>query len=98
VPERRDLYAVLGVAATATDRELAAAFRRRVREVHPDAPGGDGDRFAAVVAAYELLRDPRRRAEFDRRRTRGIAVPVRRHPGRKTDVPHLRAGPVRHHP
>ncbi|MEU5263298.1 J domain-containing protein [Amycolatopsis sp. NPDC021455] len=91
-----DPYAVLGVAATATDRELAAAFRRRVREVHPDAPGGDGDRFAAVVAAYELLRDPRRRAEFDRR-TRGVPVPVRRHSARKTDVPDVRAGPVRHH-
>ncbi|MEV6876177.1 J domain-containing protein [Amycolatopsis sp. NPDC051128] len=93
-----DPYALLGVATTATAREIAAAFRRRVRQLHPDAPDGDGDRFAAVVAAYDLLRDPRRRAEFDRRRGRGIPVPVRRHPGRATPAePDLRAGPVRHH-
>ena len=101
-----DPYALLGVAPAATPQEIAAAFRRRVRQLHPDAPDGDGDLFAAVVAAYELLRDPRRRAEFDRRRTepdrhrapvrsRAVPVPVRHHPA--APEPHLRAGPVRRH-
>lgn len=85
-----DPYAVLGVAETATDREITAAFRRLARELHPDAPGGDRDRFAAVVAAYELLRDTRRRRE-----TRGVAVPVRRRT--PATEPDLRAGPVRRH-
>ncbi|MEQ0558119.1 J domain-containing protein [Amycolatopsis sp. NEAU-NG30] len=83
-----DPYAVLGVPETATDREITAAFRRLARELHPDAPGGDRDRFAAVVAAYELLRE-RRRA------TRGVAVPVRRRT--PATEPDLRAGPVRRH-
>ncbi|MFD2400305.1 DnaJ domain-containing protein [Prauserella oleivorans] len=37
-------YVLLGVAPTASDREIAAAYRRRVRELHPDASGGDAER------------------------------------------------------
>ena len=36
----RDLYALLGVAPDADAREVARAYRRRLREVHPDTRGG----------------------------------------------------------
>ena len=103
-PHRDDVYAVLGVAPSATDREIAAAYRRLVRELHPDVPGGDAEAFAAVVAAFEVLRDPQRRAEVDRRRApardHGTPVPVTVHVHRTRAVrrPDLRAGPVRYHP
>lgn len=45
------IWAVLGVAQTATDEELKAAYRKRARETHPDQ-GGDAEAFRRVVRAY----------------------------------------------
>lgn len=45
------IWAVLGVAQTATDEELKAAYRKRARETHPDQ-GGDAEAFQRVVRAY----------------------------------------------
>ena len=47
-------YAVLGVDADASADEIKKAYRRRARELHPDA-GGDEERFKAVQAAYAVL-------------------------------------------
>lgn len=62
-------YRVLGVAPSATDAELKAAYRALARRLHPDRnPGREGEvepRFRELTAAYELLRDPRRRARYD---------------------------------
>ena len=44
-------YDVLGVAATASQEELKRAFRRAMRETHPDV-GGDQARFVAVQLAW----------------------------------------------
>ncbi|MDQ4129718.1 MAG: J domain-containing protein [Actinomycetota bacterium] len=60
-----DLYAVLGVGPDATQEEIKRAYRRRAREVHPDA-GGDEDAFKRVTRAYQVLSDPERRARYDR--------------------------------
>ncbi|AXB43317.1 DnaJ domain-containing protein [Amycolatopsis albispora] len=101
MPESRraDPYRVLGVGPDAAPREITLAYRRRVREVHPDAPGGDAALLAAVVEAYRLLRDRQLRAEYDRHRTRGTAVPVRVRRSSPADrPPDLWAGPVRYHP
>jgi len=57
-------YEVLGVRATATDDELRRAFRRALRETHPDT-GGDPQRFHAVQAAWELVSTPQRRSAYD---------------------------------
>lgn len=60
-------YAQLGVAPGAAAEEIAAAFRRRARIVHPDVSGsGDAAAFVALKAAYDVLADPSRRAEYDR--------------------------------
>jgi hypothetical protein len=59
-------YAALGLAGQAMVmmEDIRKAYRRRVREVHPDA-GGDIDVFRRVQLAYETLSDPVRRAVYD---------------------------------
>ena len=65
--ERRDPYIVLGVPRQASGEEIARAYRRAARASHPDSGGaGSAERFQAVSDAYDVLRDPRRRAVFDR--------------------------------
>jgi len=64
-----DLYELLGVSPDASDEEIKRAYRRRAREYHPDANGGDPAReakFKEISFAYEVLRDPERRARYDR--------------------------------
>jgi len=72
-----DPYVVLGVQPTATAHEIRRAYLRQVREHHPDAKSVAGqstssadEAFRRVKAAYELLRDPDRRARYDRARAR----------------------------
>lgn len=62
-----DLYEVLGVAADATPAEITSAYRALARKLHPDvnADAGDGERFKDVTAAYDVLGDPDKRAEYD---------------------------------
>ncbi|MEO7015962.1 MAG: DnaJ domain-containing protein [Leifsonia sp.] len=58
-------YEVLGVSATVTQDELRRAYRRLLRETHPDT-GGTAARFQAVQVAWELIGDPDDRARYDR--------------------------------
>lgn len=59
-----DLYAILGVSKDATDEELKKAYRKKSRELHPDT-GGDEDAFKELQAAYEVLKNPQARANYD---------------------------------
>ncbi|TQO18682.1 nuclease-like protein [Rhodoglobus vestalii] len=63
-PLSSSAYTVLGVAATATDAELKKAFRRALRETHPDT-GGDPARFAAVQHAWERVGTTEKRRRYD---------------------------------
>jgi curved DNA-binding protein CbpA len=65
--ERRDPYIVLGVTRQASGEEIARAYKRAARASHPDGVGaGSAERFRTVSDAYEVLRDPERRAAYDR--------------------------------
>ena len=70
----KDYYATLGVSSTATPKEITSAYRKLARELHPDANPGDQaaeDRFKEVSAAYEVVGDPDKRAEYDEARRMG---------------------------
>jgi molecular chaperone DnaJ len=66
---KRDYYEVLGVARTAKDTELKAAFRKLAMQHHPDRNPGDKDcehRFKELNEAYDVLKDGDKRAAYDR--------------------------------
>jgi curved DNA-binding protein CbpA len=64
----RDPYQVLGVGPGASGADLARAYRRLARAVHPDSRPGEpaaAEQFRALSDAYGLLSDPARRAAYD---------------------------------
>jgi molecular chaperone DnaJ len=66
---KRCYYEVLGVARGASDADLKAAFRKMAMQHHPDRNPGDREcehRFKECNEAYEVLRDPDKRAAYDR--------------------------------
>lgn len=64
----KDYYKILGVAKTATDKEIKAAYRKLARKFHPDVNQGDAKaeaRFKEVNEAHEVLSDPDKRRRYD---------------------------------
>ncbi len=64
-----DPYKVLGIAKSASDKEIKSAYRKLAKSFHPDQnrddPGAEA-KFAEASAAYDLLSDQTKRARFDR--------------------------------
>src|ERR1700722_4910812 len=65
--EYRDYYQIMGLARTATADEIKKAYRRLARKFHPDvSKEKDAEKkFKEVQEAYEVLKDPEKRAAFD---------------------------------
>jgi curved DNA-binding protein len=66
--EFKDYYKVMGVARDATDAQIKQAYRRLARKYHPDVSKEKNAeaRFKDVGEAYEVLKDPQKRAAYDR--------------------------------
>lgn len=75
-PLAQSPYAVLGVTAQASDAELRRAFRRRLRETHPDT-GGSAALFVQVQLAWELVGTPSARAAYDSGARRSVSAESR---------------------
>lgn len=61
----KDPYKVLGVEKGATAEEIKKAFRKLAHKYHPDKEGGDEEKFKEVNAAYQILGDEKKRAQYD---------------------------------
>ena len=65
---QKDPYQILGVTRSASQDEIKRTYRRLAKQYHPDRNPGDKsseNKFKEVQAAYEVLGDPERRAQFD---------------------------------
>lgn len=74
-----DFYVILGVKRAATVSEVKRAYKRLARRYHPDINPGDGEAeafFRLLTQAYETLRDPDRRHEYDAHGVRASTAPA----------------------
>ena len=72
---KQDFYVVLGVQRDAGEADIKKAYRKLAMECHPDRNNGDKaseEKFKLVTEAYEVLRDPDKRAAYDRYGMAGV--------------------------
>lgn len=67
--QTKDLYEILGVSRDAKPEEIRKAYLKLAHKFHPDKTGGDKaaeERLKEVNAAYDILKNPEKRAQYDR--------------------------------
>ena len=70
---KRDYYEVLGVSKTASDAEIKSAYKKMAIKYHPDRQAGKSEaekkeaeeKFKEAAEAYDVLRDPQKRQQYD---------------------------------
>jgi curved DNA-binding protein len=69
----KDYYKILGVEPDASTDEIKRAYRKLARKYHPDRnkDSGSEDRFKEIGEAYEALKDPEKRKQYDQLRSGG---------------------------
>ena len=81
---KRDYYEILGLQKGASDDEIKKAYRNLAKEHHPDLNPGDTEsehKFKEASNAYEVLKDPQKRAAYDRFGHEAFENGGRGHPG-----------------
>ena len=74
-----DPYTLLGVARSASEKDIKSAYRKLAKELHPDKNKDNpkaAERFSDVTRAYDLLADKDKRAQFDRGEIDGEGNPA----------------------
>ena len=73
VGKEMNVYAILRVPENADTETIKKAYRKLVKECHPDSCPGDGavERFEQISEAYAILSDEEKRKQYDRKRSAG---------------------------
>ena len=69
MPQAPDLYGLLEVSREAPQEEIRKSYLKLAHKYHPDKTGGDKaaeDKLKQINAAYDILKNPEKRAQFDR--------------------------------
>lgn len=75
----KDYYEILGVKPTASEKEIQSAYRKLVSRYHPDKHQDNAlrelaeEKLQELNEAYEILSDPQRRANYDRKPARAFS-------------------------
>lgn len=62
---KKDLYEVLGLSKNASQEEIKSAYTKLAKQHHPDRKGGSEEKFKEINEAYETLKDPSKRQQYD---------------------------------
>ena len=74
---KRDYYEILGVQKNSSEDEIKQAYRKLALKYHPDKNKGNAEaeeKFKEATEAYEILRDPKKRAQYDKFGHEGVRI------------------------
>lgn len=63
--DKKSLYEILGIDATASKEDIKKAYHEKAQETHPDKQGGSQEKFLEVSRAYKILSDEEKRQRYD---------------------------------